>query len=56
MLIEKSIDIKTNIQSIDEKARSTFAKQGRKSNIADLISDLEMQITNMVNIPGIGGC
>lgn len=42
MLIEKSIDIKTNIQSIDEKASSTFAKQGRKSNIPDLISDLEL--------------
>lgn len=56
LLIEKSIDIKTNIQSIDEKATSTFAKQGRKSNIADLISDLEMQITNMVSIPGVGSC
>lgn len=56
MLIEKSIDIKTNIQSIDEKASSSFAKSSRKSNIADLIQDLDLQITNMVNIPGISAC
>jgi len=67
LLIEKSIDLKSIVMSIDEKAsnqmlsvgsQAQLAAQGKKSlnkhrktaNIADLIQDLEMQITGMMNI------
>ena len=51
MLIEKSIDIKSSIQSINEKASNQFQsnKASRKSNISEHIQELELQIQNMMD-------
>jgi len=47
LIIEKSIDIKSVIQSIDEKASSLRSK---KSTINDSIHELEMKINKMVHL------
>jgi hypothetical protein len=56
IIIETSIDIKTMIQSIDEKAtnmrnQKTFTNQRAKAaNLADSISELEMKINRMIGV------
>ena len=67
LLIEKSIDLKSIVMSIDEKAsnqmlaaRSQLGSQGtinkrKQANLGDLIQDLEMQVTAMMNVRGGAG-
>lgn len=61
LLIEKSIDLKSIVMSIDEKASNQMlavrsqsqqlgAPKRKQSNLSDLIQDLEMQITAMMNV------
>ena len=61
LLIEKSIDLKSIVMSIDEKASNQMlavrsqsqqlgAHKRKQSNLSDLIQDLEMQITAMMNV------
>ena len=57
LLIEKSIDLKSKVNSIDEKAQNQYKNQksGRKAtNIGDLIQDLEMQVNSMMSSNGNG--
>lgn len=52
LLIEQSIDLKSKVNSIDEKAQNQYKNQksGRKAtNIGDLIQDLEMQVNSMMS-------
>jgi hypothetical protein len=45
LLIEKSIDIKSTVLNIDEKASNQFSGKGTrktKSNTAELIQELEL--------------
>lgn len=51
LLIEKSIDLKSHVMSIDEKATNQFNSMNNKgsnrkpkTNINDLIQDLEIQV------------
>jgi len=51
LIIETSIDIKSTIQSIDEKSSSMRTTAGRKkgSGLSDLINDLEIKINRMIS-------
>jgi len=59
LLIEKSIDLKSTVMSIDEKATNQFNSTGGrkpKTNISDLIQDLEVQVTSIMNMRGVLNC
>ena len=60
LLIEKSIDLKSRVNSIDEKATNQFQnkKSSRKvgSSIADQIQELELSITSMMTMNDLSKC
>lgn len=58
VLIERSIDLKSAVMTIDEKAQNYITQRSQKSkgqrmpsrkvNISDQVGDLEMQITKLM--------
>ena len=58
LLIEKSIDLKSKVERIDEKATNQFQnKKARKTtNIGDLIQELESSIRGMMTGRGLQDC
>jgi hypothetical protein len=63
LLIEKSIDLKSTVMSIDEKATNQFNSMNNKgsnrkpkTNINDLIQDLEIQVQGIMNMNGLTSC